>query len=50
MRAERACWSAAFDLDPLLPLALWPADYEGRRAWEARKELLRLAAGHARAK
>lgn len=44
LRAERRQWSGAFDLDPLLPLALWPSHYEGRRAWQKRGELLRLTA------
>jgi phenylacetic acid degradation operon negative regulatory protein len=48
LRSERAHWAKAFVLDPLLPLPLWPADYEGRRAWEMRKELLRIAATHAK--
>ncbi len=45
MREERTRWSAAFELDPLLPKALWPRDYEGHRAWRTRKDLLCLAAG-----
>lgn len=48
LREERAQWSVPFRLDPLLPLRLWPSDYEGHRAWQTRKELLRLAASHAR--
>ncbi len=34
LRQERQLWAEAFGLDPLLPMALWPADYEGRRALE----------------
>jgi DNA-binding transcriptional regulator PaaX len=50
IRTDRAMWRAAFQLDPLLPLPLWPAEYQGRRAWEARKSLLRLAASQLGAK
>jgi DNA-binding transcriptional regulator PaaX len=47
LRTEKALWSAAFALDPLLPHALWPPDYEGRRAWQARQTFLRVASAQA---
>lgn len=47
LHAEQKQWAIAVRRDPLLPLPLWPEDYEGRRAWEVRKELLHLAACHA---
>src|ERR1043166_329408 len=31
LRSERKTWAAAFDLDPLLPMPLWPKNYEGHR-------------------
>ena len=41
---EREAWKLALNKDPLLPRVLLPADYLGRRSWEARKQLLsRLA-------
>ena len=36
---ERKAWKAALRKDPLLPRVLLPAEYLGRRSWEARKEL-----------
>ena len=39
-RREREAWKAALCRDPLLPQVLLPAEYRGRRSWEARKELL----------
>ena len=45
-RREREAWKAAVHEDPLLPLGLLPAEYFGRRSWEARKQLFsRLALG-----
>jgi phenylacetic acid degradation operon negative regulatory protein len=44
LHTERRQWSEALEFDPLLPIALWPGDYEGQRAWQLRKDLLRLAA------
>lgn len=41
LETERRHWTAAFELDPLLPLCLWPDGYEGQRAWRARREALR---------
>lgn len=38
-RREREAWKAALRSDPLLPRVLLPAEYLGRRSWEARKEL-----------
>ncbi len=46
LRQERMLWSCAFGLDPLLPIQLWPSDYEGQRAWKVRGELLRALAKH----
>jgi DNA-binding transcriptional regulator PaaX len=40
LQRERALWSAAVRGDPLLPRMLLPADYAGRRAWDARCALL----------
>jgi phenylacetic acid degradation operon negative regulatory protein len=47
LHTEQSHWATAMRRDPLLPLPLWPGDYEGRRAWQARKELIHLAACHA---
>lgn len=41
LRAERRLWLGAVALDPLLPRSLWPAKYDGPRAWQTRQELLR---------
>jgi phenylacetic acid degradation operon negative regulatory protein len=38
-RREREAWKAALSKDPLLPRVLLPAEYLGRRSWEARKDL-----------
>jgi phenylacetic acid degradation operon negative regulatory protein len=38
-RREREAWKAALRMDPLLPRVLLPAEYLGRRSWDARKEL-----------
>ena len=40
---ERLAWKAATRLDPFLPEALLPSSYLGRRAWSARRKLLRKA-------
>jgi len=48
LRAERQRWKLAVERDPLLPRALWPADYIGHRALETRRTLLRLVASHTR--
>lgn len=37
---ELAAWKEAVEIDPLLPLALLPADYRGRAAWSTRCETL----------
>ena len=42
-REERAAWQAVVDADPLLPLALLPADYLGREVWKLRNRVLRDA-------
>jgi len=39
-RNERDAWLAAIDFDPLLPQCLWPKGYLGRKAWDARVEVL----------
>lgn len=39
-RREREAWKSALRSDPLLPRVLLPSGYLGRRAWEARRELL----------
>lgn len=44
LTAERAAWSEAMTIDPLLPESLLPADYLGRKAWKARVEIVRRAA------
>lgn len=44
---ERAAWLAAVGDDPLLPEALLPQDYLGRKAWQARVKTLQLAAKQA---
>jgi phenylacetic acid degradation operon negative regulatory protein len=41
--AERVAWQTAVEIDPLLPKRLLPADYLGRRAWQKRVEVLRIA-------
>ncbi len=41
-RRERAAWFEVIENDPLLPLSLLPADYLGRKAWEARKRLAKI--------
>jgi phenylacetic acid degradation operon negative regulatory protein len=46
IRKERKAWADAFDLDPLLPMPLWPKQYEGHRAWEKRRELMGLLQRH----
>jgi phenylacetic acid degradation operon negative regulatory protein len=40
---ERVAWKAATRLDPFLPEALLPSNYLGRRAWRARRKILRKA-------
>jgi phenylacetic acid degradation operon negative regulatory protein len=50
LRTERQMWAAAFDLDPLLPMTLWPKKYEGHRAWQTRTGLLHLLQRQAGAK
>jgi len=37
-RRERTAWHAAALLDPLLPQALLPTDYAGKKAWTARRQ------------
>ncbi|CAN5537313.1 hypothetical protein BH20VER3_BH20VER3_17030 [soil metagenome] len=37
---ERASWSAAVNADPLLPEALLPGDYLGKKAWTKRAQIL----------
>jgi phenylacetic acid degradation operon negative regulatory protein len=41
---ERKTWSEAVARDPMLPAALLPKGYLGRRAWERRKEVCQSAA------
>jgi DNA-binding transcriptional regulator PaaX len=41
---ERAAWSGAVSLDPLLPERLLPPGYLGRQVWGRRVEVLREAA------
>jgi phenylacetic acid degradation operon negative regulatory protein len=43
-RTETSLWKAAIQRDPLLPNALLPANYLGKKAWSARRKLLRSAA------
>ncbi len=43
-RKENEAWLAAVAADPMLPAALLPKDYLGRRAWRARKTALSRAA------
>lgn len=38
--AERQAWLCAVSIDPLLPEALLPADYLGRKAWRKRVQTL----------
>lgn len=45
MREERAAWKNATAADPLLPRELWPAGYEGRKAWGRRRAIMEEA-GH----
>jgi DNA-binding transcriptional regulator PaaX len=40
LHRENAAWKYAVQFDPLLPLALLPADYRGRTAWSTRAEVL----------
>jgi phenylacetic acid degradation operon negative regulatory protein len=44
LRQERAAWQAALEIDPLLPRMLWPADYLGEKAWQARQSARRALA------
>jgi phenylacetic acid degradation operon negative regulatory protein len=43
VRREFLAWKEILAIDPLLPAALLPADYAGRRTWEAREETFRRA-------
>ncbi len=43
LRQEREAWMGAVWHDPLLPSSLLPKGYAGRRAWEARVEMMRKA-------
>jgi len=45
---ERKAWIDAVGKDPLLPAALLPADYSGRRAWQLRLETIEEAGGQMR--
>jgi phenylacetic acid degradation operon negative regulatory protein len=38
---EREAWIRAISLDPMLPKALLPREYEGRKAWRERQKLTR---------
>lgn len=40
---ERKAWILAFSIDPLLPKALWPAGYLGRKAWQKKLEAMQSA-------
>jgi phenylacetic acid degradation operon negative regulatory protein len=40
---EREAWLAAMAKDPLLPLALLPTGYLGRKAWQTRCKVLKMA-------
>jgi DNA-binding transcriptional regulator PaaX len=40
IRQERSAWDNILRLDPLLPQCLWPPDYLGPDAWDARRRLL----------
>lgn len=40
IRQERSMWHNLLRLDPLLPRPLWPPDYLGPAAWQARRQLL----------
>jgi DNA-binding transcriptional regulator PaaX len=40
LRQERSAWNQATRFDPLLPRCLWPVDYLGPTAWDARRQLL----------
>ncbi len=40
---EREAWFAAVSIDPLLPMELWPSSYQGKHAWNRRKEVLQDA-------
>jgi DNA-binding transcriptional regulator PaaX len=40
---ERSIWMRAVRFDPLLPEALLPEGYLGKKAWEARRKLLKRA-------
>src|SRR6185503_7986725 len=40
MALEREAWLAAVQADPLLPEALLPDRYLGRKAWKARQQLV----------
>jgi DNA-binding transcriptional regulator PaaX len=44
-RRERRSWDEALRADPLLPQALWPGDYLGKRAWDTRCQALAKIAG-----
>jgi hypothetical protein len=39
---DLSIWNQATRLDPMLPRCLWPVDYLGPLAWDARRRLLGL--------
>lgn len=41
---ERSLWTRAVRADPLLPEALLPPEYLGKKAWEARRKVMKKAA------
>ncbi len=44
LRTERQAWRYALAVDPLLPRVLWPSNYQGQAAWEARCHCYRALA------
>jgi len=46
VRWERRTWQRILELDPLLPKALWPTDYQGPRLWRTRMKRIRHMEAH----
>lgn len=47
VQMETALWRAAFKVDPFLPEALLPKNYQGKRAWENRCQAYAKIGSHA---
>ena len=44
LRSEKVAWRHATQLDPLLPRALWPSDYQGETSWRTRVQSFAILA------